>query len=112
MTDTPKESIVNASIPSAGRIYDYMLGGHHNFEVDRQAAEAIFRHFMPLLARWFGFSVGVFRILHQELTEQRGLNTIIDFASGLADPGPSSSRGTRRYYRDLLRLRSCGGGVR
>ena len=33
-----KESVVDASRPNAGRIYDYILGGSHNFEVDRQAA--------------------------------------------------------------------------
>ena len=52
-----KESIVDASVPSAGRIYDYLLGGHHNFEVDRQAAEQILKltPFIPKamrLQRW------------------------------------------------------------
>jgi SAM-dependent methyltransferase len=27
--------------PTAARIYDYMLGGYHNFEIDRQAAEKV-----------------------------------------------------------------------
>ncbi len=39
----PKESIVDASVPSAGRMYDYYLGGHHNFEVDRQANDGVCR---------------------------------------------------------------------
>ncbi len=32
-------SIADASKPNAGRIYDYVLGRNHNFEVDRQAAQ-------------------------------------------------------------------------
>lgn len=27
--------------PTAARIYDYLLGGYHNFEIDRQAAEKV-----------------------------------------------------------------------
>jgi SAM-dependent methyltransferase len=32
---------VNVVVPSSARIYDYVLGGGHNFEVDRQAAERL-----------------------------------------------------------------------
>ena len=48
----PKESIVDASVPSAGRIYDYLLGGHHNFQVDRMAADQLvaLAPFVPKMA--------------------------------------------------------------
>ena len=36
-----KESIIDDSKPNAGRMYDYYLGGNHNFEVDRQAADQV-----------------------------------------------------------------------
>jgi hypothetical protein len=78
----PEESIIDASKPNAGRIYDYVLGGHHNFEVDRQAAEQIIK-LLPFtlkaarLQRWCLQDLGV------ELTEKRGYDIIIDFASGL-----------------------------
>ena len=78
----PKESIVDASIPSAGRIYDYLLGGHHNFQVDRMAAEQLvalapfFRKTMRL-QRW------CLQDIAHELTVGRGYDVIIDFASGL-----------------------------
>ena len=29
---------LNTSVPHSARIYDYLLGGFHNFEVDRQVA--------------------------------------------------------------------------
>jgi hypothetical protein len=78
----PEENITDTSRPSAGRIYDYLLGGSHNFEVDRQAAEQL-RAMMPFvdksvrLQRWALQDVAV------ELAERRGFDVIIDFASGL-----------------------------
>jgi hypothetical protein len=77
-----KESIVDATVPSAGRIYDYLLGGHHNFEVDRKTADQMlallpFSSKMARLQRW------ALQDIAQELTVGRGFDTIIDFASGL-----------------------------
>jgi hypothetical protein len=74
-------SIADSSKPNPGRIYDYLLGGNHNFEVDRQAAEQAINWvpFLPKvskLVRWFlGEAV---RRLGEE-----GYNQFIDFASGL-----------------------------
>ena len=34
---------IDTTRPSVGRIYDYMLGGHHNFEADRIAAQQILK---------------------------------------------------------------------
>src|SRR4028118_169507 len=43
-SDTPDE--IEAEKPSAARIYDYLLGGYHNFEADRVVAER-FRELLP-----------------------------------------------------------------
>lgn len=77
-----EKTLIDASVPNAGRIYDYMLGGHHNFEVDRQAGERIKTAMPPLpqilrLMRWSLQDVA------PTLTKNRGFDTIIDFASGL-----------------------------
>jgi hypothetical protein len=77
-----KESIIDDSRPNAGRMYDYYLGGNHNFEVDRQAAEQVLKllPFAPKgarLQRWALQDIAV------ELTQRRGFDVIIDFASGL-----------------------------
>ena len=77
-----KESIIDASVPSAGRIYDYMLGGHHNFEVDRQAAERLLE-LQPFMAKVMRLQRWCLQDIAEELTERRGFDTIIDFASGL-----------------------------
>ena len=78
----PQESIIDSSRPSAGRIYDYLLGGNHNFEVDRQAAERI-RQIMPSLTKVMRLQRWCLQDLAVELTERRGFDVIIDFASGL-----------------------------
>ena len=46
----PQDNIVDASKPSPGRMYDYYLGGNHNFEVDRQAAEQVLK-IMPFVPK-------------------------------------------------------------
>ena len=78
----PAESITDTNKPNSGRMYDYILGGHHNFEMDRQAADRVLKllPFTPKTARlqrWCLQDVAV------ELTQKRGFNVIVDFASGL-----------------------------
>ncbi len=77
-----KESIVDASVPSAGRIYDFLLGGHHNFEVDRQAAQRLLT-LIPYIAKFARLQRWCLQDIARELTETRGYDVIIDFASGL-----------------------------
>ncbi|HET6452621.1 MAG TPA: SAM-dependent methyltransferase [Spirochaetia bacterium] len=74
-------SIVDASKPNAGRIYDFALGGNHNFEVDRQAAQQILKVFpqypeIAKVTRWF-LGEAVRRLARD------GYSRFIDFASGL-----------------------------
>ncbi|NOZ48918.1 MAG: hypothetical protein GXP37_02575 [Chloroflexi bacterium] len=82
MAPNPKESIVNASVPSAGRIYDYLLGGHHNFEVDRMTAEHMVQ-MLPFLPKALRLQRWCLQDIAVELTQKRGFDVIIDFASGL-----------------------------
>lgn len=76
------ESIIDTTKPSAGRIYDYLLGGHHNFEVDRQAASQI-SSLLPFLPKAMRLQRWCLQDLAVELAEKRGFDVIIDFASGL-----------------------------
>lgn len=77
-----KDNIVETNKPSSGRIYDYLLGGNHNFEVDRLAGDTVlkavpFLRKFALLQRWSLLDIA------EELTVRRGFDLIIDFASGL-----------------------------
>jgi hypothetical protein len=76
------QTIVDATTPNAGRIYDFLLGGHHNFEIDRQAAGQIEAAF-PFLPKAMRLSRWCLQDVARTLTEERGFRTIIDFASGL-----------------------------
>lgn len=76
---------IDTTKPNAGRIYDYYLGGSHNFEVDRQAAEQLLK-LMPStrpgarLNRWFLYDV-------VERLAQQGFDAYLDLASGLPTQG-------------------------
>lgn len=78
----PKESIIDDSRPNAGRMYDYYLGGNHNFEVDRQAAEQVIK-LLPFAPKGARLQRWALQDIAAELTERRGYDVIIDFASGL-----------------------------
>jgi hypothetical protein len=78
----PKKAISDASMPNAGRIYDYLLGGHHNFEIDRQVGDQI-KELMPFLPTVMRLSRWCLQDVARTLTVERGFDTIIDFASGL-----------------------------
>ena len=77
-----KESIIDASKPNAGRMYDYYLGGSHNFEVDRQAAQQVL-NLLPYVSKYARLQRWPLQDIAVELTEKRGFDVIIDFASGL-----------------------------
>ncbi|MBV9787889.1 MAG: SAM-dependent methyltransferase [Chloroflexi bacterium] len=76
---------IDTTKPNAGRIYDYYLGGSHNFEVDRQAAEQLLK-LMPStkpgarLNRWFLYDA-------VERLAQQGFDAYLDLASGLPTQG-------------------------
>ncbi len=78
----PEDNIVDASKPSAGRMYDYFLGGNHNFEVDRQAANQVLK-LMPFTSKFLRLQRWALQDIAVELSEKRGYDVIIDFASGL-----------------------------
>ena len=78
----PKDNIVDTSKPSAGRMYDYWLGGNHNFEVDRQAADQVTK-LAPFIIKYLRLQRWALQDIAVELTEKRGYDIIIDFASGL-----------------------------
>lgn len=78
----PKESIIDDSRPNAGRMYDYYLGGNHNFEVDRQAAEQVIQ-LLPFAPKGARLQRWALQDIATELTERRGYDVIVDFASGL-----------------------------
>ncbi|MEI6291054.1 MAG: SAM-dependent methyltransferase [Chloroflexota bacterium] len=97
------DNLIDTSKPSAGRIYDYMLGGSHNFEVDRQAADALYVY-MPFITKFARLQRWALKDVAEELTFKRGYDVIIDFASGLPTMDhlhTFAKKGTTIIYSDI-----------
>lgn len=76
---------IDTTKPSISRIYDYVLGGQHNFEVDRLAAEQMVKVF-PSYPRWARLN----RWFLQMVAEQwaaNGYGYIFDIGSGMPTQG-------------------------
>lgn len=69
------------AIPNASRIYDYTLGGTHNFPADRAAAEYMFS-LVPSTRKWVGMLRAFLQQAAQRLWDE-GYTHFVDFASGL-----------------------------
>ena len=103
MSKDNKDNIVDTTKPSAGRIYDYILGGNHNFEVDRQTADYLI-NLMPFLTKIVRLQRWTLQDIAVELTQRRGYDVIIDFASGLPTSDhihPNVPKGTTVIYSDF-----------
>ncbi len=101
-TQEGNSSIADASKPNAGRIYDFFLGGNHNFEVDRQAAQGILKimPFGPKVLRTIRWFLG--EAVHRLVDE--GFRYFLDFASGLPTVDhihQIAPKGTKIIYSDI-----------
>ncbi|SDM41179.1 SAM-dependent methyltransferase [Allokutzneria albata] len=92
---------IDLSRPSAARVYDYFLGGGHNFEVDRVFAER------ALAAHPFGRELAVINRTFVRRAVQfmleRGIRQFLDLGSGIPTVGnvhEIAGEGTRVVYVD------------
>src|SRR2546430_17734594 len=76
---------VDITRPSAARVYDYFLGGAHNFEVDRQLAEQI-AGLTPNLAETMRANRSFLRRAVRFLVDQ-GIDQFLDIGSGIPTVG-------------------------
>jgi hypothetical protein len=76
--DTPKPA-------TAARIYDYFLGGTHNFPADREAAEALAR-FTPMVPKTARANRAFLGRAVRYLTDN-GVNQFLDIGSGIPTAG-------------------------
>jgi O-methyltransferase involved in polyketide biosynthesis len=87
--------------PHIGRIYDYLLGGTFNHEVDRRAAEAMVAR-MPAYPRWARANRG-FLGRAGERWAREGRTRVLDLGSGLPTQGHFDTRlpGARILFADF-----------
>lgn len=92
---------VDPQVPSASRVYDYTLGGTHNFEADRQAAEYMFS-LVPSTRKWVRMLRASLQVAARRLSAQ-GFTQWVDFASGLptSDHVHTVLPGCKVIYSDI-----------
>lgn len=76
---------IDTTKPQVGRIYDYVLGGHHNFEVDRQAAKHILE-MLPSYPKWARLNRWFLQFVAEQWAAE-GRTRVLDLASGLPTQG-------------------------
>ncbi|MEV8568785.1 SAM-dependent methyltransferase [Streptomyces sp. NPDC051322] len=106
MTERPSWAPQDIDItkPSVSRIYDYFLGGSHNFAVDREAAGAVLRAMPGAPA----ISKANRAVMHRAIrfALERGITQFLDIGSGIPTFGSShetaqtASPGARVVYVD------------
>lgn len=86
MPDTPSApDFLSQDRPNTARIYDYLLGGYHNFEIDRMAGDAAIQIYPE--ARFTARACRAFlRRVVQYLAEQ-GIDQYLDIGSGIPTSG-------------------------
>jgi hypothetical protein len=81
----PTPDWVNLDEPSAARVYDYLLGGGHNFPVDRQAANRMLRA-LPDVDVQAGWNRAFLRRAVLLMIEE-GITQFLDLGSGIPTVG-------------------------
>lgn len=81
----PERGAIPPEKPSAARVYNYLLGGHHNFAIDRLAAEHTLRIY-PDAARAAHANRAFLRRALTFLLDQ-GLDQFLDLGSGIPSMG-------------------------
>lgn len=106
MTDRPSWAPqgIDLNVPSVSRIYDYFLGGSHNFEVDREAARRALE-IMPGIPKIGQANRAVMRRAVRFAAE-RGITQFLDIGSGIPTFGnvhevaQAATSGARVVYVD------------
>jgi len=77
---------IDPEIPSSARMYDYVLGGFNNFEVDRNLADWVMTT-MPEVAQGARDNRAFLRRLVTFLVQEAGIDQFLDLGSGIPTAG-------------------------
>jgi SAM-dependent methyltransferase len=77
---------IDATVPNVARMYDYYLGGYHNFAADREAAEQILAIFPDTPAAAHGNRRFLQRAVRY-LSREAGVRQFLDIGAGLPTQG-------------------------
>jgi len=77
---------IDLTRPNEGRMIDYWLGGTHNFEIDRLAAERFASYLPPVVQEVKEERKQLVRVVSY-MVKEKGLRHFLDFGSGLPTCG-------------------------
>jgi O-methyltransferase involved in polyketide biosynthesis len=99
------KEILDASLdrPSVGRIYDYYLGGRHNYAIDREFAQHIIRD-LPEARIFARQNRGFVRRAVRYARRDQGIRQFVDIGSGLPTQGNVHEIADEDGGRDALVL--------
>lgn len=80
------QAVIDTSVPSIARVYDYLLGGKHYYEVDRVASEAMVDA-VPETTLLAAANRSFVRRVVRFLVGEAGIDQILDIGSGLPTAG-------------------------
>jgi len=78
----PRQTEFNPDIPSAARVYDYVLGGKNHYPADREVAEAVLAR-TPSVRSAVQANRGFLRRAVRYVVAEAGVRQIIDLGAGL-----------------------------
>lgn len=76
---------ISSDTPSVARMYDYLLGGFHNFAIDREAAERVKRIYPDIALGMQANRAFLRRVVNFLLA--RGIDQFLDIGSGIPTVG-------------------------
>ncbi len=85
MDDTAMSVQAEIDTPNVARMYDYYLGGYHNFAVDRQAAEAVIATYPDFALAMRANRAFLHRAVRFLLSQ--GIDQFLDIGSGIPTVG-------------------------
>lgn len=96
---------IDVTVPSVARMYDYMLGGHHNFQVDRTYAEQVEQVFPGTRQAVYAHRAFLGRVVRWLIGA--GIRQFLDIGSGIPTIGnvheiaQKAAPGARVMYVDI-----------
>jgi hypothetical protein len=90
---------MNFDVPNSARIYDYWLGGSHNFPIDREVGQRL-ADALPGAVEWVRAQRSFLRRVVTHLVAERGVTQFIDLGSGLPTAG-NTHQIAHRINRDV-----------
>src|SRR5579863_3123977 len=86
MSDGDWRTTFRPDIPSAARVYDYLLGGKDNYPADREVAESMIAQ-LPNVQRAVQWNRAFLRRVVRYLIREAGIRQIVDIGAGLPTIG-------------------------